>query len=409
MLFEKLKSLDSDAIWQSIYGFAQKYPTLYTALQVIVALAGYAYLLLFPLLFLLGLGILASYAATQPLASSFTHIVYWAVITIVSAMVTIQLTRIKFIETHGIALDSPTAAKLHHLLDRLGGELAIPRIDRIIVSEQLSIDIVKTPATAVPFWCTNTLVIGLPLMQCLSPQYFECAVIRKLLQYSKQHNCLIKWLHQLRSVWQLYMNVLSNNVTFGSFLLAVFFRVYAPLYRNLLTPIAHRNELEADLDTLQFANDEDLLQTIETVIVAKIFLDQQYWPKIQRSIKQNREPDIQPYSNLDETLKQGLTPKTTKRWLDSVYDHESHRLKPIPSLRARMHNIGRSRIRIPERIQQTAAQVYLDHHYTTVVDGLNQLWLQRNGRTRSQHPATQLPLAVPQQSSESHHIAAKVF
>ena len=409
MKLDKLQSLDSDSIWQQIYGFAQKYPNIYAALLVFLAIAGYAYLLLFPVLLLMGIWTLASYAIMQQPSAGVAHFLYWGVITGISALVTIHLSKIKFYATQGIALDAPMAAKLHCLIDKFSEDIVIPKIDRIVVSEQLSIDLVKTPTTAIPFWSSNTLVIGLPLMQCLSPEYFECAVIRKLLQYTKRRHWLIKWLHQLRNVWMLYMNVLSKNITSSSLPLAIFFKVYAPLYRDLTTPIAHRNELEADLDTLQFVNDEDLLQTIEAVIVAKIYLDQQYWPKIQNTLKADQKAEVQPYSNLEEILKKGLTTKNTKRWLDSVFDHESHRLKAIPSLRARMHNIGRSRIRIPERIEQTAAQVYLDNDYTVVVNGINRLWMQRINQVTSRPTIVKDAFIATQQATAPTDFSTKVF
>lgn len=409
MILEKLRSLRSDHIWHQIYGFAQQYPNIYAALQVLAALVGYVYLILFPVLFLAGIWTLGSYVVLEQASGSVMNFIGWTLITGISAMVTIQLTKIKFFSTPGITLDAPMANKLHLLLDKFADETTIPGIDRIVVTEQLSIDLVKTPTMAIPFWSSNTLVIGLPLMQCLTPEYFECAVIRKLLQYTKRRNWLIKWLHQLRNVWLLYMNVLSKNITLGTLPLAIFFKLYAPLYRDLTTPVAHRNELDADLDTLQFVNDEDLLQTIEAVIVAKIYLDQQYWPKIRKSLKENQDIDIQPYSKLEEILKQGLTTKNTKRWLDSVFESESHRLKAIPSLRARMHNIGRARIRIPERIQQTAAQVYLEHDYLKVVDGVNQLWKQRHNWIPGQPASATHSLIAAQQSGAAAQFSSKAY
>ncbi|KPJ95094.1 MAG: hypothetical protein AMJ55_04735 [Gammaproteobacteria bacterium SG8_15] len=409
MILEKLRSLRSDHIWHQIYGFAQQYPNTYAALQVLAALVGYVYLLLFPVLLLAGIWTLGSYVVLEQASGNAMHFIGWTLITGISAMVTIQLTKIKFFSTPGITLDAPMANKLHLLLDKFADETTIPRIDRIVVTEQLSIDLVKTPTMAIPFWSSNTLVIGLPLMQCLTPEYFECAVIRKLLQYTKRRNCLIKWLHQLRNVWLLYMNVLSKNITLGTLPLAIFFKLYAPLYRDLTTPVAHRNELDADLDTLQFVNDEDLLQTIEAVIVAKIYLDQQYWPKIRKSLKENQDIDIQPYSKLEEMLKQGLTTKNTKRWLDSVFESESHRLKAIPSLRARMHNIGRARIRIPERLQQTAAQAYLEHDYLKIVDSVNQLWKQRHSRIPGHPVSATHSLIAAQQSGVATQFSSKAY
>lgn len=382
MILSKLRSLEAGYSWQQIYKQAQIFPNIYAALVLVVALAGFAYLLLFPALMLIGMWTLGAYAITGYSIGDIFNLAFWACITGISAINTIYLVKIKFRDTEGIPLESPAASNLHALLDSFGHEARIPRIDRIVVSEQLSIDLVKTPVAPIPLWSNNTLVIGLPLMQCLSPDYFKCAVIRKLLQYSKQRHWLIKWLHQLRNIWMLYLNMMSANVTTSNFVLVIFFRFYAPLYRDLATPIAHRNELEADLDSLQHINDEDLLQTIETIIVSKIYLDQQYWPKLVKLLKENKDYSFQPYSNLEKVLKSGLTTKTTKRWLDSIYRDESHKIKAIPSLRARMYNIGRNKIRIPEKIETSAANTYLDKDYAFFVNGANHLWMQRNSRAQ---------------------------
>jgi len=409
MMLNKLRSLEAGYLWQQIYKYAQKFPNLYAIPVVIVAVAGFAYLLLFPVLMLMGMWILATYAVAGYSYSDIFYLVFWACITSISAINTIYLLKIKFRETEGIPLEPPVASNLHTLLNRFGHETRIPRIDRIVVSEQLSIDLVKTPVAPIPLWSRNTLVIGLPLMQCLSPDYFKCAVIRKLLQYSKQRHWLIKWLHQLRNVWMLYSNILSANITFSNFLLAIFFHFYAPLYRNLATPIAHRNELEADLDSLQYVNDEDLLQTIETIIVTKIYLDQQFWPKLEKLIGENTDNSFRPYSNLENALKSGLTTKNTKRWLDSIYKDEPHKIKAIPSLRARMYNIGRSRIRIPEKIDQTAAHTYLDKDYAFIVNGINHLWMQRNNRTHPNRASNAHRMSSPKASSPVADFSTNAF
>ena len=213
----------------------------------------------------------------------------------------------------------------------------------------------------------------------------------------------------MRNIWMMYANLLSANVNFSNFLLAGFFRIYAPFYRELSTPVAHRNELEADLDSLQYINDEDLLQTIETVIVTKIYLDQQYWPKLEKLIKEQKDNTLQPYSNLEDILQRGLTTKNTKRWLDSLYRDESYKIKAIPSLRARMYNIGRSRIRIPEKITQTAAHTFLDSDYTNIVNGVNRLWMQRTSRNLSKMPYKTHGTKASIAKNLSTHFTSNVF
>jgi hypothetical protein len=204
MILGKLRSLEAGNLWQNIYKYAQTFPNMYAGLVLLVALAGFAYLLLFPTLMLMGMWTLAAYAASGYSIVDIFFLAFWACVTCISAINTIYLVKIKFRDTEGVPVQSPVASKLHSLLNEFGHETRIPRIDRIVVSEQLSIDLVKTPVTPIPLWSSNTLVIGLPLMQCLSPDYFRCAVIRKLLQYSKHRHWLIKWLHQLRNIWMLH-------------------------------------------------------------------------------------------------------------------------------------------------------------------------------------------------------------
>jgi hypothetical protein len=239
---------------------------------------------------------------------------------------------------------------------------------------------VKIPRYPLPIWSVNTLVIGLPLMQCLSPEYFECAVVRKLLQHSKQKAGFLKWMQHLRSTWTIYSLQFATKRNLSHRVLAPVFHLYSKFYRDLAVPIANRVELMADQNTLSIVNDEDLLQTIEKVIVTKIFMDKEYWPRIAKLQKQGLTLSLAPYSNLENTLKDDLSNKSAKRWLDSLYEHESHRMHALPSLRSRMNNIGRNRVRIPEKTQETAAQYYLDNSYSEIITGINQLWLQRNSR-----------------------------
>lgn len=401
--------LQSDAVWQKIYKTANQFPHLYATLVAALAFCGFAYLLLFPLLLVSGLWVLATQTFSEQFPGNIMYLVFWLGITVLAGAVTVYLVQLRFNKTDGVQLTGPMADKIFRVLGKINVQVPIPHIDRIVVTEQLSLDVVKTPVAALPVWSNNTLVIGLPLMQCLSPDYFECALTRKLLQYSKHRHWFMKWLHQLRNTWMLYLRVLSSNVTFSNFLLLMFFQLYAPLYRNLSTPVAHRCELEADKDSLEIVNDEDLLQTIETVIVSKIYLDQQYWPKIGKMLRDGSRQSVQPYTKLEDILKVGLTSKNTRRWLDTLYTHEPNRINAIPGLRARMNNIGRSRIRIPEKINQTAANYFLDKNYPAIVAQINRLWHQRHNQAGAATAANDAALAAQNSASAATTLSGNLF
>jgi len=237
-------------------------------------------------------------------------------------------------------------------------------------------------------------------MQCLSPEYFKCALTRKLIQYSKETHSLPKWLAQLRFIWTQYIKATSPKLSRYNIILFYFFRFYAPIYKFVAIPVANYVELLADQDTLRIVNDEDLLQTIEKVVVSKIYLEKQYWPKINNMMSHNHFHVIEPYSKLEQVLKSGLTPQLSKRWLDTLYCHPTL-VSAVPDLRSRMNNIGRSKIRIPEKINETAARYFLDNAYRDIITEINQLWMLRSnahydsGKFFNSSVPRQLPFSDP--------------
>ena len=408
MTFNNKGTIAHHNVWNTVFAYAQRYPNMYSALVLPIAILGYACLLFFPFMLLAGTAEIIQLVSNTPISQMSDYIgsiVFWLGVMAVCAFTTFDIISIKFQPLEGIDVTPAIASNLHQLIEKSALQVDIPKIDRIIITEQLSIDIAKTPAFPLPVWSTNTLVVGLPLMQCLSPEYFECAVTRKLIQYSKNTHTVSKWLYQMRNTWAMYAKYFSSP-DHNNFFLSAFFGIYAPVYRHVSVPVANHVELLADQDTLAIINDEDLLQTIEKVIVTKIYLEKQYWPKIQNLVSRNLYRHIEPYSRLEQALEKGLTPKLSKQWLDSLYCSHSTKVFPVPDLRSRMNNIGRSRIRIPEKTTETAAHYYLDNAYRDIISEVNQLWLVRSNHQyestlKTGKPKCPSPLSAPTPSISS--------
>ncbi len=400
MTLKHPSTIPYNSVWNKLFACARRFPLLYSLLLIPIAILGFGYLLLFPIMFCIGTFKVIQLLVNTPVSLATSHIdmiAVWTGITIIAALTTRQLIKIQFTLPEGITINQPTAARLHTLLHQISREIPVPKIDSIIITEQLSMDIIKTPSYPLPLWSVNTLVVGLPLMQCLSPDYFRCAMVRKLIQHSKHNHIVPKWVAQCRSTWMQYLAATSPAKGKSNILLHVFFKFYSPVYRQISIPVANYVELAADLDTLSIVNDEDLLQTIEKVVVTKIYLEKQYWPKIRSMIHYNRYNLIEPYTKLEQVLKHGITPQLSKRWLDSVYQQHATAITPVPDLRSRMNNIGRSKIRLPEKTNETAAHYFLDKAYLDIISEANQLWLVRSNNLDADNNTPRKPF-IPQPS-----------
>ena len=370
-------SQEQELFWQKIYNVYRKSPSLYIVLVFFAALAGFVYILLSPVMLAYCMYNLLSVIPIASTNDGLALIIVWGILSVAAAVVTGNLITLKIPPVKGMQLDYPVAMKLHDLLKDINEKYDTVKIDNIVVAEQATIDVIKTPSAPFPLFTSNTLVLGLPLLQCLSPEYFQCAVTRKMMLYSKRTHFFTKWLQQLRQCWTQYLNAFVDNNRFSNLPHIVFFSVYAPFYRKLATPISYREELRADTESLEIIDDEDLLQTMESILVTKIFLDRQYWPKIQATVEQFGETEIYPYTELESILKTELNARTTKRWLDAIYRYDANRIRPIPDLKTRMDNIGRSKIRIPEKVNETAGRYFLGRDYHRVVAELNKIWVQQ--------------------------------
>jgi hypothetical protein len=259
---------------------AESAPRVYLLLASLFAIAGYAYLLLFPWLVLVsGLGIYDALFNSQ--AVIWSHALIWLIIATLSGLVTCRGIQIKPVLPAGLELEKPKATGIFHMLEELSRHYRQPAIDRIVITGDYELQIVKSPLWALPMGSTNTLVIGLPLMQSLSPVQFRCAVARRLGQFSKRYNLTGNWLTQLRDIWPQYC-VRAEFAGFGYQPIQWFFSIYAPLYDVITVSAARIDELAADRYAMELFSDEELLETITTEAVCRLYLEEKYWPVIRK-------------------------------------------------------------------------------------------------------------------------------
>ena len=137
-------------------------------------------------------------------------------------------------------------------------------IDRVVLTADFALDIVKTPRTAFPAGATTTLLVGVPLLQVLSEQQFQCTLARRLGQFSMRYNQLENWLYRMRGVWLQYCDPARRGGT-GFQPVTWLFRHYVPVFHLVSEPAAQLDELAADDYAMELFSDEDVRDTITTL------------------------------------------------------------------------------------------------------------------------------------------------
>jgi hypothetical protein len=371
------------------FGFIEslihKFPRFYLGCVVLLALSGYAFVLIFPLLVPVGLlNIYEIFVSGD--AADWQAALIWSAVVIIAALVSYRMTRIEPKTPVGLTLSQDKAPELFKLVQQYQDYFKRSEIHRIVITADYELDIVKTPLWALPVWSTNTMVIGLPVLQCLSKKQFECVVARRIGQFSKRYNPLTNWLYQLRAIWRQYRVIYSKQKGPGNEPLKWFFAAYAPFYSMVSLHAARLDELNADSYAMQIFNDEAVLEMITADALCRWYLQNQFWPAIYKIAAVETKSLPAPHIKMATAIQAIRDGEKLAGLINKVYKEKPRRGDAMPSLQERINNIGHDKPCIKIQTAGNAAGFYLGTSVKGVIDLIDKLWLKSFLEERKRRP-----------------------
>ncbi len=364
-------------LYKYINELANKWPHTYLALTCLFALTGYIFVLLLPMLAIVaGINIYEILLADNPV--DWQGVSIWFAVLIISSMLCYRNIQLKPAPPTGLILSEKIAPEIFILLKQLHTHFKRPSIQRIIITADYELDVIKVPKWALPVWSMNTLVIGLPVLLCHSPKQFECMVARRLGQFSKQNNPLLNWLYQLRAIWPQYSLAYGKQKYPDSKLLKWFYAAYSYLYLAVSVFAARKDELNADSYATEAYNDADVREMITANAVYQWHLHRSFWPAVNKIASVKTRTPLSPYQKIASNIHANLKGDKLATVLDEVFNATPHATCPVPSLRSRLENIGHDTPAMSVDSGTVAATHYLGASLKGVIDLFDKLWLKHH-------------------------------
>ena len=377
----------------TFFSLISGFPRLYLVVVSLLALIGYAYVLAFPLVTLISLAHIIQ-AFTSGIADNWHQILSWTSIMILSGIVTYRAVMLKILPPTGLTLSEDKAPELYGQVRVLYARYKRPEIRRIVITARYEVDIIKTPRWALPIWSSNTIVIGLPVLQSLSPQQLDCMVARRIGQFSKRDNLLTNWHYQLRQAWQQIRTATAKYKVTGIEPLRWFFAIYTPLYSSISAYASSRDELHADSYAMQLYHDQEVLNMITADALCRWYLEKRYWPAVYRISAAGKNALPAPHSKMATAIRANLKGEKLPMLLREILQHEPRWNDPLPSLKSRIENIGHSKPFVSDFIGETAGTYYMGESLDGVITVIDKLWrtallnkYKRQGRLRKSRAA----------------------
>ena len=347
-----------------------KYQRIYLGFVFLLALIGYVLILVFPFLVLVAGENIFNNLINKP-GIDWLNTLIWFAVFIISALLCYQYFRFKPSSPLGLTISENNQPEIFKLVEKINAHFKRPVIHRIIITNRYELDIIKVPRWALPVWSRNTLVIGLPLLLCFSPQQFEYLMGRKLGQFSKKHNLITNWLYQLRGIWRQYYLSYGKKKRLDSMVIKWLFFAYSFLYSAASVYVVRRDELNADNYAMELFNHEYIREMMTADAVYRHYLNNTFWP----AVKKAGSSIDTPHRKLSLIIHKVICDEKLTILINEVFNTEPDWNSPYPSLQFRLKKIAHDTPYMPEKTDVSAASQYLGKSLNSMIDLMDKLWL----------------------------------
>lgn len=249
-------------------------------------------------------------------------------------------------EPDGLELRRDQAATLFVTVAAFSRRLLVPTFDKILINPEFNAAVVQIPRLGILGWQKNILMLGYPLMMCLSPDEFQAVLAHELGHISKAHSRFEGWVYRLEKTWVQIFHTFQENRHGGAVVFALFFNWYAPYFSAFTFAMRKASEYEADRCSTELVDGRYLADGLTRMDMIML--------KIRKKMENKDTPPEQ--VEADALLKEVL-----QRRGDYMDSH--------PSLAMRLRAL-KQQPRVPEPVAESAADRFFGKYAESIAEAL---------------------------------------
>ncbi len=180
----------------------------------------------------------------------------------------------------GYPLHPTEAPALWQEIDQLRMAAGAPPLHAVILDDRLNAAAAYLPARFGLWGEQRYLVLGLPLLQALSPAQLRAVIAHEFGHFHGRHGELAGWIYGLRLRWQRLAEGYGEHGFLLGSLFALFFRWYAPYFNAYSHALARQHEYAADAVAAQLAGAGATAASLARLQRASQDLEDDFWPRL---------------------------------------------------------------------------------------------------------------------------------
>ncbi len=260
--------------------------------------------------------------------------------------------------------------KLFAQIDDLSIKLNTPKIHHVVINYDHNAAIYQTPHLGWGEWHRNYLLLGLPLLQSLTPEQFQATLAHELGHLANNDSSFTGYIYRVRYMWEQL--TMDNNL----FIFKWFFRWYEPLIKAYSLVSVRDREYAADALAKRMTSPEiaasDLIQTY----IYQYYLQEYFSRQLDRQAQTSATPPTDVVTQMLAALRQPLDPTAAKVWLGLILGQATDTDDTHPCLSDRLAAVGHPipKSWTPQPIVETAAEYFFGDRLADLAAELDLQW-----------------------------------
>jgi len=291
---------------------------------------------------------------------------------------------VKFDPPAGRELSRAEAGPLHDLLRAQTRALGAPAVHRVILTTDYNAAAMQLPRLGLLGWPRNYVLVGLPLLQTLTPAQAAAVVAHELGHLRGGHGRFAALTYRVNQSWAQLVNNLEQSGRRS--MVRGFTEWYVPRFNAWSHPLRRTAEFEADAAAARITSAAALAEALCAIEVREPALDRHYWTPLHKSLVHEPLPPTDPISRLLAVARTASLPaEEASTLLQRAAEADPDPFDTHPTLGERLAALGQA-VATPAPPTTTAAEAWLGTSLPTLAQALDTSWRsERTGFWRERH------------------------
>lgn len=275
----------------------------------------------------------------------------------------------------GLRVTRQDSPKLFAMIDEISREAGGVNFQEVLLVDDLNAAVVQVPRLGIFGWYKTYLLLGVPLMDALSPDEFKAVVAHEFAHLSNQDGRLGSWIYRLRASWVHVMGSLAEQGAPGPMM--SFVDWFWPRFNASAFVLSRSQEYQADAFAAKVTSPQASAHGLQRLSIEARRLSDYFWDNVGRETTSRSTPPDDVFHRMQAFLGTEPDRGLATRWLAGALAMPTDTTDTHPGLTDRLGALGVSASPedLPPLLERRASDEWLDFAVSKKArDQFSQMW-----------------------------------